>query len=181
MNARIERDIMQGCYTLGLHCSTCMPVFVLDDFRSAFNVGSAFRTAEAIAPCAVFPCGVSARPFHRRLAHTARGTQDLVPWRYFPRALDAVSWLRATGRRIVVVESPGGPDCATIWEARFANGDAFVFGNEAEGVAPEVFEAADLSLRFPQSGVRSCINVASMIAMVAAELRRRRLVGSLRQ
>ena len=149
-----------------------MPVFVLEDFRSAFNVGSAYRTAESIAPCAVFPCGISAHPRHKRLSHTARGTQKIVPWRYFDSASDAMDWLSATGRKLVVIETTG--ESSPLWSAEFATTDAFVFGNEAEGVSDETRNRADLFVSFPQSGIRSCINVSSIIAIIAAEIQRRR-------
>lgn len=154
-----------------------MPVFVLDSFRSAFNVGSAFRTAEAVSPAAVFLTGTCAVPGGRKLSHTARGTQDEVPWRYFQRALDAVAWLAATGRRIVAVE--GGPGAVPLFDAPFGTGDAFVFGNEALGIEPEVESAADLRICFPQSGVRRCMNVSSVLAVVAAEIQRRRILAGL--
>lgn len=154
-----------------------MPVFVLDSFRSAFNVGSAFRTAEAVSPAAVFLTGTCAVPGNRKLAHTARGTQDEVPWRYFPRSPEAVAWLAATGRRIVAVE--GGPGSVPLFDAPFETGDAFVFGSEALGIDPGVESSADLRICFPQSGRRRCMNVSSILALVAAEIQRRRLLAGM--
>lgn len=155
--------------------SSGMPVFVLDSFRSAFNVGSAFRTAEAVSPAAVFLTGTCALPGNRKLAHTARGTQHEVPWRYFSRSVEAVEWLAAAGRRIVAVE--GGPGAVPLFDAPFETGDAFVFGSEALGVDPEVESMADIRIHFPQSGSRRCMNVSSVLALVAAEIQRRRLLA----
>jgi len=156
-----------------------MPLFILDGFRSAYNVGSAFRSAEAASPCAVLLCGVCATPGNAgaaRLAHTARGTQKTVPWRYFRTSAEAVDWAAGTGRRTVVLEN--APGAVPLPEAAIGGCDAFVFGNEADGVDPGVAAGAGMIVRIPQSGSRSCINVASAVAIVAYELVRRRIGGA---
>lgn len=156
-----------------LHSPGNTPLFILDNFRSAFNVGSAFRTAEAASPSAVFLCGVSAVPGNRKLAHSARGTQKSVPWRYFERTVEAVDWAGETGRRIVALERSG--DSVSILEAQFDPSDAFVFGNEALGICPEALARAGIKVHVVQTGSRNCLNVSSVIAIVAAEIQRRRL------
>jgi 23S rRNA (guanosine2251-2'-O)-methyltransferase len=169
---------MDGCYSAGLHSSSGAPVFLLDCFRSAYNVGSAFRTAEAIAPCHVFLSGCCARPGGARLAHTARGTQDIVLWRYFTKPGEAADWIRNTGRKLVALEpSPDSPD---LFSANFGIHDAFVFGNEALGISREVLAMADSKICVPQTGRRNCINVASTIAAVAMEIQRRRFLQGFR-
>jgi tRNA G18 (ribose-2'-O)-methylase SpoU len=163
----------------GIHLgSRGVPLFILDGFRSAYNVGSAFRTAEAASPSALLLCGCCAVPPNRKLAHTARGTQREVPWRRFDDALEAACWARGTGRRLVAVDN--SPDAECLFEARFETGDAFVFGNEALGIDGRVLGTADVRVCFPQTGLRGCLNVAGVLAIVAAEIQRRRLAcGSL--
>jgi len=149
-----------------------MPIFVLDNLRSAFNVGSVFRSAEAVTPCAVFLTGICARPGGRKLAHTSRGTHSEVPWRYFSEVREALEWARSSGRTLVAVEN--GRGSVPIWNADFPLSAAFLLGNEAEGLSPGIREMADITVMFPQSGSRCCINVSSTAAIVAAELQRRR-------
>lgn len=174
-NQNSQRDTaiseLPGC----LHHPPHIPLFILDGFRSAYNVGSAFRTAEAVSPSAVILCGVSARPGNRKLAHTARGTQRMVPWRYFSKTCDAAAWAGATGRRIVAVETREGG--VPIFSAPFGPGDAFVFGNEAEGVSEDVLGISDIIVHFVQTGRRNCMNVAGIVSIVAAEVQRRRGSG----
>lgn len=158
-----------------LHSPGDTPVFILDGFRSAFNVGSAFRTAEAVYPSAVFLCGVCAVPGNRKLAHSARGTQNCIPWMRFEQAEDAAAWASATGRRIVAVERT--ESSISMLDAGFLPSDAFVFGNEALGISKPVLDGADMVVHFPQTGFRDCLNVSSVIAMVASEIQRRRLRG----
>jgi tRNA G18 (ribose-2'-O)-methylase SpoU len=155
-----------------------MPLFILDNFRSAYNVGSVFRTAEAIGPAGVLLSGTCARPGNRKLARTARGTQALVPWRYFRHPLDAVDWARGTGRQIVVLES-GTAGSEPLHEAVFSLSSAFVLGNEALGVSDGIVSGADVLLHVPQSGERNCLNVSSTAAILAWEIQRKRLAALL--
>ena len=153
-----------------------MPIFLLDNLRSAFNVGSVFRTAEALYPAAVFLTGICCRPGNRKLSHTSRGTYAVVPWRYFNKAADAAIWAKDSGRMLVAVEN--SEDAVPLWEARFDLSSAFMLGNEADGLNPEIAEMADLSVYYPQSGTRKCINVSSTAAVIAAEIQRRKWLES---
>lgn len=152
-----------------------MPIFLLDNLRSAFNVGSVFRSAEAVSPCAVFLAGICARPGGRKLGHTSRGTHSEVPWRYFSEVRAAAEWVRRSGRMLVAVEN--GRGSIPLWQADFPLSAAFLLGNEAEGLSPGAGELADITVVFPQSGARGCINVSSTAAIVAAELQRRRTMA----
>ena len=168
----MRTTISQSFYSESLLGSRGMPIFILDNLRSAFNVGSVFRSAEAVHPAAIFLAGICCLPDNRKLKRTARGTQASVPWRYFQRTSEAVEWAAAAGRTIVAVENT--QDAIPIWDARFPSSPAFLMGNEAEGLDPVLTEAADVRVFFPQTGDRTCINVSSTVAMVAFELQRRR-------
>ncbi len=153
-----------------------MPLFLLDNLRSAFNVGSIFRTAEAVMPAAVFLTGICCRPGNRKLSHTSRGTHAIVPWRYFSKAADAAIWARNSGRMLVAVEN--SEDAVPVWEASFDLSSAFMLGNEAEGLHPAIARMADVSICFPQTGKRKCINVSSVAAVIASEIQRRKWLES---
>jgi tRNA G18 (ribose-2'-O)-methylase SpoU len=150
-------------------------LFILDGFRSAYNVGSVFRTAEALFPSAVFPCGISARPGGRKVGRTSRGSHSLVPWRWFSTAFDAGCWALGAGFRLYVVEN--SPGAVPLQVVEFPTMTAVVFGNEAEGVSREVLSIASSVVRIPQTGERHCVNVASAAAMVGWEIQRRRISG----
>ena len=149
-------------------------MFVLDSLRSAFNVGSVFRTAESISPAGVLLAGISARPGGRKVGRTSRGTHGIVPWRWFPTVMDAVRHAQHN-RVIIAVENT--PDAVPLHQAEFPMDAAFVLGNEADGVSGEVLEMCRMKIVIPQSGARRCINVSSTAAMIAWELHRRRLAG----
>jgi 23S rRNA (guanosine2251-2'-O)-methyltransferase len=165
---------MESLYGTSFHSSSGMPLFVLDNFRSAYNVGSVFRTAESVYPAGVLLTGITVRPGSRKLARTARGTQATVPWRYFDTPSEAVDWAKGTGRTVVAVES-GTPGSVPLHMAGFPVSSAFVLGNEALGVSEAVLEAADMLVHVPQSGERNCMNVSGVAAVLAWEIQRRRL------
>jgi len=75
-----------------------MPVvIVLDDVRSAYNVGSIFRTADAFRISGIYICGISARPPHKDISKTALGATESVEWKYFRDVQEAVKCLIAGG------------------------------------------------------------------------------------
>jgi len=159
-----------------LHGSRGMPLFILDNFRSAFNVGSVFRSAEAVSPAGIMLTGICCRPGNRKLGRTARGTHALVPWRYFSQLSEAIGWARSSGRMIVAVEN--APSAVPIWEVAFDSPPAFILGSEADGLDEEVVSLSDKCVFFPQSGIRTSINVASAASLAAFEIQRRRMNGT---
>jgi tRNA G18 (ribose-2'-O)-methylase SpoU len=150
------------------------PLFVLSSLRSAFNVGSVFRTAESVSPAGVVLAGISARPGGKKVGRTSRGTHGTVPWRWFQNAADAVRYISMTR---VVVAAENTPDAIPLHLARFPANSAFILGNEADGISDELLDLCTIKIVIPQSGSRSCINVSSTAAMIAWEIQRRRLTG----
>ena len=151
------------------------PLFVLDSFRSAFNVGSVFRTAESISPSGIILCGISARPGGKKVGRTSRGTHGLVPWRWYEDPLSAIEIIGKT-REIICIENTD--DAEPLHEVNFPLNAAFILGNEANGISDEILNVCQSKIIIPQSGIRSCINVSSTAAMIAWEIQRRRLKGT---
>ena len=141
-------------------------VAVVPDVRSAHNVGSIFRTADAAGLARVVLCGFSATPDHRGVAKTALGAQDSVPWTVVPDVHEAIRALRAEGFTIAALERADG---AVAPEAVPASAFplALVVGNEVSGVAPDVLAAADLVVGLPQYGTKASLNVSVAFGVAA--------------
>jgi len=132
---------------------------VLDNIRSAYNVGSMFRTAECAYIAELVLCGITARPPHRKVEKTALGTTQLVPWRYFPETLEAVQVLKSEGWTVAALEiTDESVPIQTVKRTDFPL--ALVIGNEVTGVDDAVLEAADMVLEIPQYGEKESLNVA---------------------
>jgi len=144
---------------------------VLDNVRSAHNVGSAFRSADAFKADKVVLCGICAVPPSAEIHKTALGAEDSVPWEHFDRTADAVEALRAEGYTLVSVEQTVNSVSLESFRPEPGKRYAIVFGNEVEGVGQDVVDASDLSLEIPQWGTKHSLNVSVTVGIVLWHLR----------
>src|SRR6476620_8728930 len=79
-------------------------IVVLENIRSAYNVGSVFRTADAFLLEAIYITGYTAKPPHKEIKKTALGAEDTVDWKYFADAAGAIEHLRQHGFQVFAVE-----------------------------------------------------------------------------
>lgn len=145
-------------------------VLVLDNVRSAFNVGSLFRTAETAGLAEVITVGITAHPPHPKLRKTAMSAIDVVPSRHFTDIMGAVAQLRSEGYQIVAMETTSRSQRYT--QAAYGAKVALVLGNEVTGVDTRVMEGADLIVEIPTFGIKNSLNVASAGPIVVFELLR---------
>jgi tRNA G18 (ribose-2'-O)-methylase SpoU len=149
------------------------PIYiVLDNLRSAFNVGAIFRLADATRAGAVFTCGYTAHPPHHKLAQTALGTVDAVPWRHFSSTVDALQELKSQGVMIIGVETVIGARRYHTVNYRFPL--ALIFGNEALGVSQPALRLCDEFIEIPVFGYKNSLNVATAAAVVLYEILRQK-------
>lgn len=79
-------------------------IVVLENIRSAYNVGSVFRTADAFLVEAIYIIGYSAKPPHKEIKKTALGAEDTVEWKYFKTSAEAIEELKANQYKVYAVE-----------------------------------------------------------------------------
>ena len=145
-------------------------VVVLDNVRSAHNVGSAFRTADAFGIDKVLLCGISAVPPSAEIRKSALGAEDAVPWEHFDDALEAVTALHEQGYTVVAVEQTvHSRKLGRDFQRELGRKYALVFGNEVYGVQQDVVDACDLSLEIPQYGTKHSLNVSVSVGVVLWE------------
>lgn len=143
---------------------------VLDNLRSAFNVGSIFRTADAALVERLHLCGITAHPPHRKLDKTSMGTLDYVPWEHHEKTDRAVRQLRESGIPIVCLEPTEGS--RPFWEIEYPRPVCLVLGNEALGISRDVLQMADHLVDIPMLGYKNSINVATAFGVVLFEILR---------
>lgn len=133
---------------------------VLDNVRSAQNVGAFFRTGDAFAVERIALCGITAVPPNRDLHKTALGAELSVAWTHHASTAACIDELHAAGYRVLAVEQVEGAamlDALTVDPgARYA----LVFGNEVDGVSQEAVDRCDGAVEIPQSGTKHSLNVA---------------------
>jgi len=140
---------------------------VLDNLRSAFNVGSIFRTADTARLARVITCGYTAHPPHAKLDKTALGTLTYVAAEHFDAALDAVAALQEQGIPVWGLETTSRSKVYTT--VSYPRPLAVVLGNEALGVSCEVLERCDELIEIPMFGFKNSLNVAAAGAVVVFE------------
>ena len=156
---------------------------VLDEVRSALNVGSVFRTADAFACAEVILCGFTATPPHREIMKTALGSTESVAWRHFSETETALNALRTEGYVLVAVEQAD----ATIFLQNIDNQlfsqlsnqqkddvkIALILGNEVDGVSEIAMSMADYVVEIPQFGTKHSLNIAVTAGIVVWEFAKR--------
>src|SRR5258705_11305113 len=104
-------------------------IAVLENVRSAYNVGSVFRTADAFLLQAIYICGYTAHPPHKEIKKTALGAEDTVDWKYFKNIREAIDEIKSQGFNIYAVEQ--AENSLKLQAASFPNKKiAVIFGNE---------------------------------------------------
>jgi len=149
-----------------------LPVTVcLDNVRSLYNVGSFFRTADAVRAEAIVVAGITPTPQDPRIAKTALGAERTVPWSSWPSAAGAVEALRARGLEIAAIETSLHAIDLFDWRPRFPV--CVVFGHEVDGIQSALLERCDVHVRIPTLGTKGSINVATAGGVVLYELLRK--------
>ncbi|MBS1743340.1 MAG: RNA methyltransferase [Bacteroidetes bacterium] len=150
-------------------------IAVLENIRSAYNVGSVFRTADAFLLEAVFITGYTAKPPHKEIKKTALGAEDTVDWKYFDNAREAIAFLKSEGYTVYAVEQV--QNSISLEKALFNASDkiAVIFGNEVTGVEQETILQCDGCIEIPQLGMKHSLNIATAAGVVLWEIVRGRM------
>jgi tRNA G18 (ribose-2'-O)-methylase SpoU len=141
-------------------------VVVLDNIRSANNVGSIFRTADCLAIEKLYLCGYTPTPPHRDIQKTALDATETVAWSYHEKVVELINELKAKGYKIWAVEqideSISLIDFIPLENEKYA----FILGNEVSGVSDEVLPLADGFVEIPQWGTKHSFNVTIACGIV---------------
>jgi tRNA G18 (ribose-2'-O)-methylase SpoU len=139
-------------------------IIVLDNLRSAFNVGSIFRLCDALRVQRLFLCGYTPCPPHIKLKKTSLGTVDYVCWQHFDSTVEAVRYLKAQGIAVWAAETTSLS--MPFNEIAYPVPLAIVFGNERAGVSSDTLEICDRIVQIPMYGFKNSVNVAASVAVL---------------
>lgn len=145
-------------------------ILVLDNVRSALNVGSAFRTSDAFALEKIYLCGITATPPHREILKTAIGATESVTWEYVKSTTELVNHLKQDGYQIIGVEQAEGSVMLDDFKVKSDQKYALIFGNEVKGVDDAVMQQLDVCLEVPQLGTKHSLNISVCVGVVTWEL-----------
>jgi tRNA G18 (ribose-2'-O)-methylase SpoU len=155
-------------------------IAVLENIRSAYNVGSVFRTADAFLLEGIYLTGYTCVPPHKEIKKTALGAEDSVEWKHFANASAAIEELKTKGYKVYAVEQV--VDSFSLEKITFDPSEkiAVIFGNEVSGVEQDTILHCDGCIEIPQLGMKHSLNIATAAGVVLWEIVRTRMKNPLR-
>lgn len=149
-----------------------LPVTVLlDNIRSLYNVGAFFRTADGAGAERLILSGITGCPPNNAITKTALGAQESVAWERVSDPRTRLDQLREAGYEAAAVET--APHAVDLFDWKPCFPVCLLFGNEVDGVRPELLDRCDVFVRIPMLGVKHSLNVATAGGVVLYELLRK--------
>jgi len=145
-------------------------VVVLDNLRSALNIGSIFRTVDGLGLASIVLCGISAQPPHKEINKTAIGATKSVDWTYKRDIVRAIEELKDNGYKVLGIEQTDMSTSLDNYKFKSEEKIAIVVGNEVEGLSSHVLPLIDAAIELPQYGTKHSFNVAVCTGMVLWEI-----------
>ena len=167
---RLPYRVTQGAETYD-HIQKLPVIALLENVRSLYNVGAFFRTADAAGIRKLYLGGITGRPPHAGIRKTALGAEASVEWEHAPDVVARLTALRGEGCEIAAIETSVRSVDLFDWEPAFPV--CVIFGNEIDGISPELSAMADTHVRIPMLGLKYSLNVATAGGVVIYELLRK--------
>jgi len=139
---------------------------VLDNIRSGNNVGSVFRTSDALRIERIILCGITATPPNKEIHKTAIGAEKSIDWEYYKQTEEAVQKLKSEGYRIAGVEQVKNSTLLPDFKVSADIPLALVFGNEVKGVQQQIIDMCDENIEIPQYGTKHSFNISVSAGIV---------------
>ncbi|MCA9363639.1 TrmH family RNA methyltransferase [Candidatus Kaiserbacteria bacterium] len=147
-----------------------MQYVILEDIRSAHNVGAIFRTADGAGVAKICLVGYTPLPTDRfgrvqsDIHKTSLGAADTVPWEWYIDSVSCIASLKKEGVAVVAVEQAS--EAIPYYTYKPSEHTAYVFGNEVTGVAKETLRVTDAIIDIPMYGAKESLNVATATGIV---------------
>jgi len=136
-----------------------LPFYVIcDNIRSLENIGSIFRTADALGVDKIFLTGISGQPPQSKISKTALGAENWIPWEYQSQVWQVIDDLKKQGFFIAALEQTKRSLAYNKFKPKFPL--ALVVGNELKGVSSSALKRADRLIYLPMLGKKESLNVA---------------------
>jgi tRNA G18 (ribose-2'-O)-methylase SpoU len=166
MNKKLKLEELNRLSVLEFKKIEKDPIIVLlDDVRSLNNIGSVFRTCDAMRVKKIYLCGITGKPPHREIRKTAIGASESVDWEHKNNASEILTKYRDLGYEIIAVEQTSSSVSLEKYQLKNKN-ILLVFGNEINGVSQKLVDLCDLSIEIPQWGTKHSMNISVSVGMV---------------
>ncbi|MFH1456595.1 MAG: RNA methyltransferase [Patescibacteria group bacterium] len=143
---------------------------ICDNIRSLENIGSIFRTADALGVSKIFLCGISGKPPHHKISKTALGAENTIPFEHHKQIGRLIDKLKKEKVQIVALEQDKKAILYTKFKPKFPL--ALIIGNEVKGISPNILKKCDKIIYLPMSGQKESLNVSVSFGVAGYEIKK---------
>ena len=141
---------------------------VCDNIRSLENIGSIFRTADALGVDKIYLCGISGKPPNHKISKTALGAEKAVPFEHHWQIWRIIDKLKKDKVQIVALEQDKKAILYTKFKPKFPL--ALIIGNEVKGISKKTLKKADKIIYLPMRGKKESLNVSVAFGVAGYEI-----------
>jgi len=145
---------------------------ICDNIRSLENIGSIFRTSDALGVSKIYLCGISGKPPHHKISKTALGAEKTIPFEYCRQTGRLIDKLRVAKVQIVALEQNKKAIGCRRFKPKFPL--ALILGNEVKGISKKILKKADKIIFLPMSGQKESLNVSVAFGVAGYEINKYR-------
>jgi tRNA G18 (ribose-2'-O)-methylase SpoU len=160
---------------------------ICDNIRSLENIGSIFRTSDALGVNKIYLCGISGKPprwgfpasqgnlatLHHKISKTALGAEQTVSWEYVKQIGRLIDKLKERKISIVALEQAQGAVEYTKFKPKFPL--ALILGNEVKGISEKILNKCDKIIYLPMSGQKESLNVSVAFGVAGYQINTKKL------
>lgn len=169
VNSRTIREEARGNEKPAMKQSGFRAV-LLDNIRSAWNVGSILRSADGFGFDHVYLCGITPTPELDAVTKTSLGAEDTIPWSIHKDAVKLAAGLKKEGWRIIALEEGKGAKEIGKRSKTSVDKSVLILGSEVTGVDPDLLALCDEMISIPMQGQKRSLNVAIAFSVAAYAL-----------
>lgn len=133
-------------------------IFILVSLRSLYNVGSIFRTADALGVEKIYLTGFTGTPKQSKVKKTALGAEENIDWEKVASTSKVIETLRSEGYQIIGLEKTDVSQDFRKWKP--TKKTVILLGNEERGLSPRILKQCDKVIHLPMAGVKESLNVS---------------------
>ena len=145
-------------------------IIILENIRSAHNVGAVFRNSDAFIIERIILCGITPCPPNRQIAKTALGATDSIKWEYEEKSQQIIKKLKKEGYSIISIEQVENSTRLENFKIEKHKKIALIFGNEINGVEQESINMSDEVVEIPQYGTKHSLNISVCSGIILWEI-----------
>ena len=141
---------------------------ICDNIRSLYNVGSIFRTADALGVSKIWLCGITGTPEQQGVLKVSLGAEKSVQWEYCKNTWRLIEKLKKQGFQIVSLELTKDSRDVKLFKPKFPL--ALIVGNEVSGVSPTLLKRSEAIVHLPMKGIKESLNVSVAFGIAGWEI-----------